>query len=126
MIPALPPDASYLADGLVIISTLSIISAGIWSSVNVVGRLSTKIVGAALLSVTFPSISTFKLGMFFITSTAVCPVLARFLSTLNIFLSMPISNCDLTVLDTVTLCNCVASSSNLIFPKSLSTNAIIS
>ena len=90
--PALPPEASYLAEGLVINSTLSMMSAGIWSSVKVVGRPSMKIVGAALRRVTFPSISTFNEGMFFMISVAVWPVLTKFLSTLNIFLSIPNSN----------------------------------
>ena len=82
--------------------------------------------GVAFLNVTLPSISTFKLGILFITSTAVCPVLTIFLSTLNIFLSIPISNCGLAVELTVTLCKSVGDSSNLILPKSLSTKAIIS
>ena len=93
--------------------------------VNVVGRLSINKVGVAFLKVTFPSISTFKFGIFFITSTAVWPLLTIFLSTLNILRSIPISNCGRAELVTVTLFKSVGSSSNLILPKSLSTIAII-
>ena len=125
MIPPLPPDASNLAEGLVINSTRSTISEGIWSRVRVVGLPSTKIVGAAFLNVTLPSMSTFTEGMFFMISVADCPVLTKFLSTLNILRSIPISNCGLLDEVTVTLPRSVASAVILIFPKSLSAIPII-
>ena len=82
-------------------------------------------VGEALRNVTAPSISTLKDGMLFIISVAVWPVLTKFLSTLNTFLSIPNSNKGFAVEVTVTLSNCVASCSNLMFPKSLSEAAAI-
>ena len=56
------------------------------------GRPSINKVGAAFLSVTLPSISTFNAGIFRINSVAVCPEPIKFLSTLNTFLSIP--NCN--------------------------------
>ena len=124
-IPAVPPDASNLAEGLVINSTLSIISAGIWSRVRVVGLPSINRVGVALRNVTLPSISTFREGIFFITSAAVWPVLVRFLSTVNIFRSIPNSSKGLLADVTVTAARVEESSINLMFPRSLSTIPII-
>ena len=118
--PAPPPLASNFAEGLVMISTLAIASAGIWSSVIVVGLPSTNICGVALRKLTLPSISTFTEGTFFITSTAVPPTLVRFFSTLKILRSMLIVSRGLLA-TTVTFCNCCASVSSLILPRSLST-----
>ena len=118
--PAPPPEASNFAEGLVMISTVAMASAGICSSVIVVGRPSTNIWGEAFLNVTFPSISTFKLGTFFITSTAVPPTLARFFSTLNILRSMLIVSSALSDV-TVTPSSCRASACIFILPRSLST-----
>ena len=75
--------------------------------------------------VTFPSISTFKDGIFFMISVAVCPEAIIFLSTLNTFLSIPISNSGLAEEVTVTFPRSVAFCSNLIFPRSLSACANI-
>ena len=117
--PEPPPDASNFADGLVIISTVEMASAGICSNVMVVGLPSTNICGAALRRVTLPSISTLTLGTFFITSTAVPPVLVIFFSTLKILRSILIVSKALLEV-TVTSCNCWASVSILILPRSLS------
>ena len=122
--PAPPPEASNFAEGLVMISTVAIASAGICSSVMVVGRPSTKICGAAFLKFTLPSISTFIPGILFITSTAVPPTLVRFFSTLKIFLSILMVSKGFVLL-MVTSCNCNASNCIFILPKSLSTALII-
>ncbi len=117
--PAPPPEASNFAEGFVIISILSISSAGISSRVKVVGRPSIKICGFAFRRVTFPSISTFTEGTFLITSTAVPPTLVRLLSTLNTFRSIFIWSMLLLAVIT-TSASCFSSGSSLILPKSLS------
>ena len=64
--------------------------------------------------------STLTLGTFFITSTAVPPMLDKFFSTLNILRSIPIVSKGLSAV-TVTPSSCCASVCILKLPRSLST-----
>ena len=124
MIPAILPDASYFADGFVITSTFSMISAGIWSIERLVGRPSINKVGFALRTFTLPSMSTCTDGILRITSMAVPPVVTRFCATLKDFLSMSISTKDFVPV-TTTFSNSFESNANLMLPKSFSKAAII-
>src|SRR6185503_10286479 len=118
MMPEPPPEASYLADGLVMTSTLSMASAGIWSRERVVGRPSTKMVGEAPRRLTLPSMSTLTEGTLRMTSCAVPPALTMFLSTLNTFFSMSRRMAGVFAV-TVTVLSSLVSVVILMIPRSL-------
>ncbi len=110
--------ASNFAEGFVINSTFSILSAGIWSSVSMVGLPSTHTCGELFLNNIFPSTSTDTEGMIFRTSNPVPPAEVRLFSTLKIFLSIPNWSAGFSEM-TVTLPNCFISGCITIFPTSL-------
>ncbi len=123
IIPA-PPCASYLADGLVITSTFSMLLAGICSRplfMDCMEGLPLINILTALfpLRLITPFASTFTEGTLFKMSLAFPPFDIKSFPTLNTFLSRFSSKLDFSPI-TLTDFNILMSSFNSIFPKSKS------